>query len=250
MSRTGSRLIALALSHLGNKASGRIGAFTASEAAWESLNNGLMAICKDYDPPELQRALAIAITSSAYQYALPTSDDGNTIRIKNILGSRVLASGETYDYDIKRVSHFDSVSRYHTPVSSNTGRPCMYRLFHNQIELLPYPDGDYTLTLWVNIWPTLFTGATLDNVHPFGFEWDTALEYFITAELFHKLQQVEESAAWNARWEREKVQVLQVLRAQSDLYFDAADGKMAFTHYPDDSSISETSYNLETGLRS
>lgn len=248
MARTGTELIDLALNWIGGRESGKIGEMSAYTASLYSLNNVLMDLAKDKDVPELERSYTVSVTSAGFQYDLP--EDANNVRFKHIVGCRAIRSGDTYDYPLSEHTAMYTFAKAQTPISTNKGPLCFYRIFNRKLEFFPWPETSYAVTLYATIWPTNITATNAGQEHQYGVEWDAALEYGLTAELFHKLQRFEEAATWMGKYRDAKLQVLAAL-PNSNLTLD---GRLSYRARSsggitmNDSTIVHQKYNLDTGL--
>ena len=214
---TGDELILRGKSHIGNRASGNIGAKAVDEAALDSLNNGLYSIAKEHSIAALQRFATVAVTTSAYRYAMPVLDtDSAAIRIKDVIRARALRSGDSTDFLLRRISQVRREEFLPTPASTVSGEIIYYTHFGDNLEFYPYPSSAYTVTLSCSVWPTKFTAATLGSSHALGEEWDDVLEYFMAFELFAKLQQTTDALFWKAEYQQKRIDTAQALRKNSD----------------------------------
>lgn len=248
MSRTGTELITLGLASLGGRTGGQFGDMSATQASIYSLNNILLDLAKDTSVPELEASYSVTLTSSAYEYTLPEAT--NNIRIKRLLAIRALRTGDTYDYPLTQMPALHTYARAVTPTSEHLGIPSFYRLFNRKLQVFPWPDTTYVLTLYCHIWPTEYTASNLGNVQPYGVEWDAPIQYGISAELYHLLQQVEEAAAWQGKYENAKRQVVESVRKTGmtlDGSLKTRRSRLDDAAYVDHNEITHTYLNLDTG---
>lgn len=246
MARTGTELVGNSLSWLGDRAEGYIGGQTPTNAALSALNDVLHDLGSDPDVPELEKSYEVSATSSAFRYALPEA--ANSVRIKKLLGVRALRSGEVYDYPLTQMPKMYTFARAATPVSDSQGSPVFFRIFARNMEIFPWPDDDYTVTIYCYIWPTEYTVGTLGNEQPFGREWDRVIEYLLTAQLYYKLQQFEEGAIWESRYEKAKART-QAASVGNNMKLDGTlrDSHTLPEQPVDDSTVTETYLDLATG---
>jgi len=250
MSKTGQQLIDLALSHLGDRSSGKIGSKTVLEAGIDTLNSAFLQLAKEYDSPALQHSLSIAVSNSAYEYDLPTLDnDSNAIRIKSFVAQpRILRDGETSDYQLPRVSKWKGAIATITPTSDRASSPRYYSKFANKIQIVPWPDTDYTLTIYVNVWPKVYAAANLTTEHEYGAEWDSTLEYFMAWELFTKLQQLEDANFFRQHYINAKRDTIQAVTKNNDLLLGSSLPHVgSFIDVTEQPSGTGTYRDLETG---
>ena len=194
---TGAELVSGCIGHIGNRSDGVIGSETVQVSCMNSLNKGLMYAAKKYNPYDLEKNVTLNITSANYSYELPVvDDDAETIRIKSCEVARLKQGSETTGriLEVVPVQVFDR--RYVILDSSRTGRPCTMAGWNTTIKLYPWPDAEYSLYIRANVWPTLFTVATLVNNSALSEEWDAPVIAYAVADLFAKLQQPEDSNTW------------------------------------------------------
>ena len=195
--KTGNELITAVEQFIGGRTTGTIGGVAIPDVVLDSLNRGLWKFSRRYDIATLQREATIAVVSTAYVYAVPVLDkDSNTIRIKNILSCTMLRSGETTGVTIQRLTHQKRTQLFPHVTTDNQSRPSYYTVFGTNLELYPYPDDAYTLRLFVNIWPNDL--AASGTSHSLGEEWDDILVEFAVADVYAKMQQMEDAAYWQA----------------------------------------------------
>lgn len=199
-SRTASEIVTRVQDAIGNRFEGTMGSRDIQDVILDSLNDVISDVAKRYDLNVLARNATISVTSSNYRYAVPTSDtDSNTIRIKNILKASILRSGDTIGWELKRLSQRRKDSLFSVQSTTTSGRPIYYMKFGSNLELSPWPDTTYTVYLRTTIWPDKIT---INQTHPLPEQWDSVLEAGTTADIFGRLQLVEDADRWLAIYEK------------------------------------------------
>jgi len=203
--KTGTELITAVKDHLGDRASGYVGSRGVDDAVLDSVNKAVERIPKKYNVIALQKNLTISVTTAAYKYAVPVTDDsGNTIRIKNIFRLVRVLSGETTGYPVHKITTWKRDLVF--PLTNSTvhsGPPSYYSIFAGYIELYPYPDDTYSIYLRVNCFANKITSATQGQPQPLGEEWDDVIEAYATHDMFAKLQEPNDSKNWYDIYEEE-----------------------------------------------
>ena len=219
---SGSDLIAAIKGNLGDRQSGLIGGLPIDTVALNALNRAQFHIAKKYNIETLQRDATIDVSTSAYQYALPTTDvDGNVIDIKNFVIVILQQDDETTGHQLTRLSRKRFRASFPIISTDFQGRPIYYGVSSDKLEMQPYPDDDYTARCKVNVWPTKFTSSTLGNPQPFGPEWDEVLEMYATFYAFAKLQQPDDAASWFSLYRIALKDTVQAMREKPDQVIDA-----------------------------
>lgn len=224
-SATGSEISAEVQSNLGARTSGTIGGVDIATSIMRSVNRAMMAAVKGYEPPELERNLTLAITTANYRYALPVVDATNAaIRIKNFAAEPILVGAAAdVEYSVPRATAWLRDRNYYRSRSDEPARPMVYAIFSSYLELFPWPDTTYTMYLRVNIFPIKFTSTTLSNSHCLGEEWDDVIIAYATADMFRKLQQIQEAADWFSTYRSTREETLSLLKWMPERIFSMND---------------------------
>lgn len=219
---TGTELVSACLGHIGNRSVGQIGPETVQVSAMNSINKALLYVAKRFDTLDLERDVTISVTSSDYSYSRPVLDtSGNTIRIKSCEVARLKETGETTGRVLKVVPMQIFDRTFVIMDSSRNGRPTTMAAWNTTVKLYPWPDTTYTLYIKANIWPTLFTVATLANNSPFGAEWDAVVIDYATGDLFAKLQQPKDATSWMGMMHMELKTTRGALSKNNTMHMDA-----------------------------
>ena len=195
--------------NLGNRASGRIGYQTVDTAVLGALNAALPHCVQEANPDYYNRTARLALVTGTREYALPTVDtDGDTILIKDIYSHRCYRSGGT-DVSMIQLNYKEFVARtidYELDVS---GTPRYFALWgkENKLHLDYVPNENFTLDLFVEVYPETLTGVDLNTPLPIDDRWDLVVEAFATQYLFLKLQQIELHRFWNDVYLKQKASV-------------------------------------------
>lgn len=218
---TGTELSDASLGHIGNRASGMIGAETVATSARSSVNFAMEDCVKGVNPPELKDETEIDVSTSNYSYSVPTTNtSGTTIRVKSMYVARLKQDDETTGRPLYVLP--DSVKDSLWPImdSSRTARPRVVGRFGDTLKLYPWPDDDYVVHLKVNTWPTRFTAATIGTDSPLNDEWDPVIIAWAVHDLFAKLQQVEDSENWLGIYTARKRSLVGELRLKPNQTLD------------------------------
>ena len=220
---TGQDLIEAVRGNLGDRESGLIGGIAVDTVILNALNRALFRISKKYNLETLQRDCEIDVSTAAYKYALPTTDiDNNPVHIKNFILMILQQDSETTGHPMDRLTN-QRFKDYFPVISTDfQGRPYYYAVFHDIVEMYPYPDDDYTGRCRVNVWPTKLTSSDLGVSQPLGEEWDEVLEMFATGYAFAKLQQASDAANWFSMYRGARRDTVQALRQKPDMVISAA----------------------------
>lgn len=215
--KTGAELIDAVKSHLGDRDTGKIGSEEVSVAIRDSLNRSMYDIARKHSVNELEAIATISVSSSAYEYALPTTDtDSSTILIKNILVANMVKVGETNTYTLIRIGARQRYRAFSDVTNTQTGYPTHYTEFRGKLNLYPYPDTNYTITLYVNTWPTLFDENNIATAHPFGEYFNDLIENFAVADCFYKLGQIDDATLFHAKYEVSLQRTVGAVRVKPD----------------------------------
>lgn len=201
MSATIAQIITSVTDNLGDRSSGQIGSRTTEAVALDAINKAIYKIakCKKHITA-LERSVTLNITTSTYQYAMPAIDStGAAISIKKFLSWTIALVGSPIGYPIRRLAVTRRDQIFPLTNTARQGRPYYYSIFHDIIEVYPYPNTAYTMTGRAVIWPTAVTASSTSN--GLGTEFDDVIEEFATAECFAKLQQIEDAKLWLMRYE-------------------------------------------------
>lgn len=219
MAKLVSELITSVKKNLGNISIGTVGGVAIDTVVLEALNEGISIISTEYGVFTNETIAEVDIVDTTNIYSLPSSDeDSVTITINNIISARILKDGETHSTSMRQVTTkrwMDDIEAFAN--SNHTGTPRYYVRFKNKLRLYPYPDDDYTLYLYVRIWPTTLTTSDLGNATGLGGEWDTVLEAYATYIIFQSLEQMKASTIWYANYKEKLGIVLGNNRDNTDL---------------------------------
>ena len=215
--KTGTELVSAIKSHIGDRNNGKVGSTSVNDAVQDSINRALYDITRKHSFKELERAATISIVDSAYEYTMPTTDtDSNTISIKNILVATLQKAGETTVHRLVRINAQQRYRAYPDVSNTVTGYPSHYTEFGTKLNVFPYPDGSYTLTLYANTWPTLFAESTLGNAHPLGEYVNDLIENFAVADIFYKLEQIDDASLFMGKYEMGLTRTIGAIRTKPD----------------------------------
>ena len=216
--KTGSELITAVTGNIGNRSTGKIGGQTVSDAILGHINDSMMSIAKEFDPSELEKLYSVDVTTSTNQYSLPSSEGD----IKNMVIVRLLSDGESNHSVLTRLSQQRWLSFFTDNTSAVAGRPSEYYVHGGVINLYPYPEDDYTLQIFCNVWPTYFTTDMISQAHPLGAKWDDFIVKDVTYRTQHSLQQIKDAELWHRLAREELKKVKGVLRKEPDLLWDSS----------------------------
>lgn len=229
--KTGSELIDVVSGNLGNRSSGLIGGKSTDDAILDAINEGIRRICRKYKVFQAEKKLTLTLTTSAYEYAVPTSDAaGATIKIRTFLKLVGYKTGETTGYPILPMTAIKRDQLFPLTNTDRTGRPQYYSRFAEYLDFWPYPDATYIVNIKCYVYPTVFTTASVANEHFLGEEFDDVIENYATARCFLKLQQTDDYREWHAAYKDSLREVKSMLQDDpdwhpSDIVHDTEMGK-------------------------
>ena len=183
--------------NLGDRSTGMIGSESVDTVVKRAINDAITHIAVQASPDRFNRFAEIKLIPSKNEYALPTQDlDGNQIQIKNILVAQLIDSDKNQlDFAQLMLSNFIQNTDY---LRDEVGVPRYFALWGelNKVLIDEFPDQEYTLKLYVEIFPPLVSSIDSTEELPFDRQWESAVEAYATAYCYLKLQQTQMYAIW------------------------------------------------------
>lgn len=180
--------------NLGNRSDGTIGAQNIDTAVLQAVNIGIQECAKKSDPREYDATVEISIPAGTAQVIELPLKDGK--RIKDIVNLRMVRDSDGTRLTIIRCTYTQFVELTYDQQAEMEGIPSYIAFYGDNIYLNRIPTEDYTLLLYVELWPVPLTIASLTAALPINSEWELAVEAYATHYLFLKLQQTVPAAYW------------------------------------------------------
>lgn len=206
---TGQEMLNSILGNIGNRVSGRIGSENVSTVALRALNLAVPHIVQEAQPDYYNRTASLSIVTGTRIYALPTQDeDGETIRIKDLINYRLSRSGGS-SVKIEQLNFQEFVDRTFNYDEETEGTPHYFALWgkNNKLHWDYVPSEDFTMTLYVEVYPNLITSDVLATNLPIHDQWNIVVEAFATYYIYLKLQQIQMYTFWKDEYLKQKASV-------------------------------------------
>lgn len=203
---TNQEMINAIKDNLGNRASGRIGSRTTDAVVLDALNLAIPHTVIEAQPDYYNRTATLAIIAGTREYALPTVDtDGDDIRVKDIYSHRMTRAGGT-DVSVTQLNYMNFVKKTSDYELNVTGTPSVFALWGkaNKLTFDYVPSENFTLTLYVEVYPNLVAADNLSGALPIDDQWNIVVEAYATKHCYLKMQQTEMYQFWQELYDREK----------------------------------------------
>jgi hypothetical protein len=195
--------------NLGNRTSGRIGSRPVDSVVLDAMNLAIPHTVIEAQPDYYNREASIAVLTNVRDYPLPTVDvDSDTIRIKDIYSHRMYRTDGT-DVLLKHLSYLEFIKRTSDYALNITGTPSFYALWGktNKLTFDYVPSENFTLTLYVEVYPQPIVTGNLSGPLPIDDQWSMVVEAYATKHCYLKMQQTEMYQFWDELYNREKASI-------------------------------------------
>jgi len=190
--------------NLGNRSSGVIGGTPVDTVVLGGINKGFKNIIKMANPVYYDRIATLSLIIGQVDYPEPTSDeDGQPIKIKQLMSHRLNLVGETEIYLTRQIT-IGQYLQNSVPSTAEPGIPSTFCYHNRTFKFTRYPDNAYTLAIAVNTTPIDFTTADLNTTLSVDDIWIEVIEAYATHYCYAKLQLTENSAFWYAIYDEAK----------------------------------------------
>jgi hypothetical protein len=163
---------------------------TLSNFGIDVLNRTMTKMSRKHDFRECRKIFSDSTTASVKNYAFPTG-------YKTIYDLRLIDGSSSRKLEHAQGQKFDELVSY--PEGNSEGHPSFYVPYGNNFDLYPIPDASYVMYIKCTVWPTVVTALT-DTV-TYDSDKDDILVYGMTEELFGLLQMHEDSGVYNAKFQ-------------------------------------------------
>lgn len=201
-------------SNLGNRSDGTIGTQPVDTAVLHAINIGLQECVKKTDPRDYDSTVEISIPSGTAQVIPLPLVEGR--RIKDIVRIRFVRDSDNNQTNIIRCTYDQFIILTPDQLAETEGTPSYISFYKDSIYLNRVPTEDYTLVLYVELYPILLTVENLNEVLPINTEWDLAIEAYATHYCCLKLQQTVQAAYWKDLY-REQVKQNTGIKRRRDM---------------------------------
>lgn len=199
--------------NLGDRASGEIGGQPAGTVIIRAANLGIAQCVKSSNPTAYDTTVTLSIPSGgAQEYAFPTVDGQ---RIKDITGYRFTRDSDDTRVSVTKITYPQFIQVTGSFKQALTGTPSYWSLYKETIYINRVPAEDYTLTLYVELFPKELTTDNLNEALPINAEWEIAAEAYATYYCFLKLQQINDSVYWKGLYEEQRTENTRMIRKKN-----------------------------------
>jgi hypothetical protein len=200
------QLITSVSNNLGDRASGTIGGNSVESVILQGTNHALPQCVKLANPEYYDRTLALTLTAAGgTQVELPPVTIGSKQHeIKDIVYHRTSRVADGTPISITKKTWYEFMKVTTDYDQQETGIPCFFAFREGNLYINRIPEEDYTMTLFVEVWPVELTTQDYELSLPINSQWELAVEAYTTYYCYLKLQQAPLATYWKDLYEDQK----------------------------------------------